>query len=245
MPARSARCLCLWPVLAVAALSAADFPQAEISNGPIHAKFYLPDPQRGYYRGTRFEWTGVIPSLQYAGHEYFGQWFEKYDPKTHDAIAGPVEEFRGKYGGLGYEEAKAGGTFVRIGVGVVRKPEEPEYRIFGTYDIVDAGKWKVRRGNGWIEFTHELKDGTGYAYTYRKTVRLAKGKPAMRIEHVLRNRGRKTIETEQYDHNFFVMDRQPTGPDFTVRFPFDVRAKADLKDLAKVADGRACSWPAG
>ena len=25
------------------------YPQAEISNGPIHARLYLPDPQNGYY----------------------------------------------------------------------------------------------------------------------------------------------------------------------------------------------------
>src|SRR5689334_23225472 len=123
-------------LLAGGILAAADFPEAEISNGSIRATLRLPDPARGYYRGTRFDWSGVISSLQYKGHEYFGQWFEKYDPKTHDAIMGPVEEFRTGDAGLGYDEARTGGTFIRIGVGVVRKPEEPQYRQFNTYDIV-------------------------------------------------------------------------------------------------------------
>jgi len=69
------------------------FPQTEISNGLIHAKIYLPDLHEGYYRGSRFDWSGNIASLDYNGHNYFGQWFSKYDPEIHDAIMGPVEEF--------------------------------------------------------------------------------------------------------------------------------------------------------
>jgi hypothetical protein len=78
-------------LLLTGVVMAAEFPEAEISNGRIQAKFYLPDAERGYYRGTRFDWSGSIYSLQCNGHEYFGKWFEKYDPKIHDAITGPVE----------------------------------------------------------------------------------------------------------------------------------------------------------
>jgi len=68
-------------------------PQVAISNARIHAQLYLPDSQSGYYQGTRFEWSGVISSLEWNGHSCFGQWFQRYDPKLHDAITGPVEEF--------------------------------------------------------------------------------------------------------------------------------------------------------
>src|SRR5439155_22857076 len=37
---------------------------------------------------------------------------------------------------------------------------------------------------------------------------------------------------------FFVMDGQPTGPSSSVRFGFEARAKEDLKDLAKLEDGK-------
>src|SRR6266704_1469151 len=95
-------------------LCAQEFPQAEISNGLVRARLYLPDPAKGYYRATRFDWAGVIPRLEFKGHTYFGQWFEKYDPKIHDAIIGPVEEFVTNNLPLGYEEAQPGGTFLRI-----------------------------------------------------------------------------------------------------------------------------------
>jgi hypothetical protein len=212
----------------------ADAPTAEISNGEVRAKFYLPDPEKGYYRGTRFDWSGVIPSLEYKGHQYFGQWFDQYDPKLHDAIMGPVEEFRTNESGLGYAEAKVGGTFIRIGVGTVRKPEEPAYQMFKTYEIVDGGKWSTRKGADWIEFTHRLHDDSGYAYIYTKRVRLAKGKPELLIEHTLKNVGKKAIDTTQYDHNFFVIDSQTTGPDVTIEFPFTPKPDRDLKGLAQI-----------
>src|SRR5580658_6425139 len=113
--------------VAIAAAHAADPPQAEISNGVLRAKLYLPDAANGYYRATRFDWSGVVASLEYQGHKYFGVWFPKYDPKLHDSITGPVEEYRTGISALGYDDAKAGDTFVRIGVGLLKKPAEARF----------------------------------------------------------------------------------------------------------------------
>jgi hypothetical protein len=219
-----------------AVLMAAGYPEAEISNGLIRARLHLPSPGNGSYQGTRFDWSGIIYSLQYSGHEYFGQWYEKHDPKIHDAITGPVEEFRTNEAGLGYSEAPAGGTFVRIGAGVVRKPDEHAYQLFKTYEIVDPGKWSIRKGADWIEFTQRLRSPDGYAYEYRKTVRLLKGQPRMVLEHTLRNTGKRAIETTQYNHNFFVIDGETVGPDIAVKFGFDAKPARDLKGLATVRD---------
>ncbi len=42
----------------------------------------------------------------------------------------------------------------------------------------------------------------------------------MWIEHSLRNQGSRPIQTSVYDHNFLVLDKQPTGPGFTITLPF-------------------------
>jgi hypothetical protein len=212
----------------------ADAPQAEIASQSIRAKLYLPDASDGYYRATRFDWSGVIASLEWKGHNYFGKWFDRYDPKINDAITGPVEEFQTNGSALGYDEAKAGETFVKIGVGVLRKPDEPRYRQFATYEIVDNGKWSVKRGPDWIEFAQELTGPSGYAYVYRKALRLAQDKPVLTLEHSLKNTGRKPIETNVYEHNFYMLDGQPSGPDIAVAFPFPVEPLADLKGLAEI-----------
>jgi hypothetical protein len=234
---------CLVPLLIVAGAMAQgigeppDAPYAGISSQLIHARLYLPDAERGYYRATRFDWSGIVASLTFEGHTYFGRWFDVYDPKLHDSITGPVQEF---VTGLGYDEAPAGGTFVKIGVGVLRKPANPPARGFFTYEIVDHGKWTVTVRTDAVDFLHEVSDpASGYGYRYKKTVSLTKNQPRMVLDQSLESTGRRVIETEMYDHNFFVIDNQPSGPDFEVTFPFEVTGSTtDLRGTAEVRSNR-------
>jgi hypothetical protein len=221
--------LALAGTLSAAQSAPAAYPEAEISNGQIRARLYLPDAAAGYYRATRFDWSGVVASAEWSGHSYFGKWYARpHDPKGHDAITGPVEEFDS----VGYDEATPGDLFVRIGVGAIRRPDEPAYRRFSTYDIADTGTWTVNRGSDRIEFVHALGDSNGYAYVYRKTVRLD-GRTLV-LDHSLRNTGRKVIATTVYNHDFFMLDNQPTGPDVVVRFPFEPKAVASLNGMAEI-----------
>lgn len=190
-------------------------PNSVIKSKFISARLLLPDVQNGYYRGTRFDWSGVISDLTYNGHSFFGKWFEKYNPTLHDAIMGPVEEFAP----LGFNEAAPGENFVMIGIGSVKKPDNKSHDRFGYYEIVDPGKWEVKEKDDQIEFKHKLYTDE-YSYDYAKTVRVLKDQPVLEISHILKNTGRKAILTDVYNHNFFVFDNQPVGPDFFVDFPF-------------------------
>ena len=218
--------------LRVAFCHAAD--TADISNGIIHAKLLLPDPEHGYYRGSRFDWSGVIESLTYKGHNYFGKWFEGYDPTLHDTIMGPVEEFRGDEGALGYNEAQPGRYFIKIGVGILRKPDDQPYNFARRYEIANGGMRVVRPEADRVYFSHELNNGDGTAYLYQKVVRLVARKPELIIEHSLKNTGHKVIETSVYNHDFYVIDGQPTGPDFHVKFAFKPTAPELPKDAAEI-----------
>ena len=234
-------------------LMANEFPQTEISNGKLRVKLYLPDPKNGYYRGTRFDWSGVIASLEYDGHNYYGPWFDRIDPAVHDyvfkgtevvagaasAISGPVEEFQTNDAALGWGEAKAGGTFIKIGVGVLRKVGA-SYDAYTLYEIVDPGKRTVKLHSDSVEFTQELTDpSSGYGYVYRKIVRLKEGKPEMVLEHSLKNIGRRTIHSTVYNHNFLVLDKQPPGPDFSISVPFQIHPTQPSDErLAKAQENR-------
>jgi hypothetical protein len=193
----------------------AEFPEATITNGLIEARLYLPDPKHGYYRGARFDWSGVMPSLSYNNHTYFGEWFELYNPTLHDAIVGPVDAFDP----IGYADATPGDTFLKVGIGTLAKPDEKTYHFATPYKILDPGRWRVKKNKDQIEFVHQ-HSWKGIRYVYTKVVRLTPGKPELVLEHTLKNTGTQVIETNVYNHNFFVIDRQPTGPDFTVTFPF-------------------------
>jgi len=224
-------------------------PQADITNGEIRVKLDLPDARRGYYRGARFDWSGVIAALEYKGHWYYGPWYNRIDSRVHDfqwegaeivastcsGITGPVEEFQSNHHALGFDEAKVGGTFIKIGVGVLRKDSE-EYDFVRQYEMVDPGRWTVKTHRDSVEFTQELTDpASGYGYVYRKTVRLVAGKPEMMLEHHLRNTGSRIIRTSVYNHNFLVLDHAATGPDFSITLPFQIHSQnPPPKELAEI-----------
>ena len=232
-------------------LHAADFPQIEISNGFLRVKIDLPDAKNGYYRGTRFDWSGMIHSLIFQGHEYYGPWFERVDPKVHDfayqgseivacpstAAVGPAEEFvTADTQPLGYHEAAPGGTFVKIGVGALRKPDDSKYDRFRLYEIVEGSNWSVRRRGDSVQFTQRV-NAAGFGYVYEKTVSLERDKAEMRIAHRLRNTGAKPIETNVYNHNFLRIDGEAPGPDYHIEFPFALAQPAPSSPL-EVRSGR-------
>jgi len=216
------------------ALPPANPPEARITNGQITAKLYLPNAENGYYRSTRFDWSGAMYSLTYKGHEYYGAWYDKIDPTVINwvhrdglvvsgpcsALMGPANEFQKP---LGFDTAKVDGTFIKIGVGVLRKTEGP-YNTYKPYPVLNPGKWTIIKSRNQIVFTQELSDpDSGYGYIYRKTMRLENGKPELTIEHSLKNTGKLVIDSNVYNHNFVVLDHQPPGPDFTFRVPFPIR----------------------
>ncbi len=198
---------------------ASQFPHADITNGIVHARFYLPDTAAGYYRSTRFDWSGVMPVLEYRGHSFCGQWFPRYAPTLHDAIVGPVESFQP----LGFDQASAGGSFTEIGVGALTRPDSSRYSPFRYYPIRNSGVWKVKTSKAGIRFRQTLA-GDAYSYVYTKTITLTKGKPELVIAHALRNTGRQPIVSDVFDHNFFVTDNQSLAPGFVLKFAFPVTA---------------------
>lgn len=207
-------------------------PRTTISNGILTAEMLLPDETLGYYQGTRFDWSGVIESLKFSGHEYFGKWFDKYDPKIHDAIVGPVDDFLP----VDCENAKPGENFLKIGIGVINKPDNEPWTFTRTYPVTDYGKWKVKAKTDQVQFIHILKDKK-YMYEYEKNVRLLKDKPVMVLTHSFKNKGKSTIETLVYNHNFFVINNKMVGPGYSAEFPFKISgvfrdgpALVDIKD---------------
>ncbi len=232
--------------------SASD-PQVRITNGHIRANVYLPDARLGFYRGTRFDWSGVISRLHCEGHEYYGPWFTLRDPSVADfifdgpaivagaqsAITGPAEEFVLPQG---YEEAKAGETFVKIGVGALRKSDDAPYSCYHDYEITDAGSWASESSQSSITFTHQLDvNAGGYGYVYQKKLSLGPDTPELIIEHWLQNTGRVALQTAHYNHNFLTLDHEPTGANLIITFPFQVSGE-DLDPGFVKADGKRVSY---
>jgi hypothetical protein len=221
-------------------------PTVSLANGELHAKVYLPDAKNGFYRGTRFDWSGVIYSLQFAGHDYYGPWFTKTDLAVHDfiydgeditagpcsAITGPVDEFKP----LGWDEAKPGGTFIKIGIGALRKTENAVYDNYHLYEIADGGRWHVSHKKDSLQFTQVLNDASsGFGYEYHKVVELTTGQPQMILRHTIKNTGSRAIHTSVYNHNFLVLDGKPTASGIVIKLPFQIESPgSEDKSLAEV-----------
>ncbi len=225
-----------------------DHPKALISNGKVNVMVFLPDAQNGFYRAARFDWSGVVGCAELNGHTFFGEWFNQYDPMRNDAITGPVEEFRsagkdghigpkGEYAvqatAIGYDEAKPGELFLKPGVGVLRKISDAPYQFGAAYPIVDGGKWTSEVKSRSVTFRQVLNGPDGYAYVYEKVLSLDKDS-TMTLEHRLKNTGKKVIDTYVYDHDFFMLDKKPTGPGMTVHFAFPPKPIDPIGDAAKI-----------
>jgi hypothetical protein len=230
------------------------YPEAVITNGQIQARLALPDVDRGFYRSTRFDWSGIITSLEYQGHRYYGPWFTASEPPVRDfiyrdadivagaqsSVMGPAEEFSQPQG---FDTAKAGETFVKIGVGVLRKPDGGNYSAFASYELVDHGTWSVRTARDAVAFEQTVNDSvSGYGYIYGKSVQLMSGRPEMTITHSLRNTGRLRLDSRQYNHNFLVLDGAPIGADMAITLPFPIQTTQPLDPALATIHGREIAY---
>ena len=237
------------PGSACANLLHMDHPHVTIRSGKTEAVLFLPDAKNGYYRATRFDWSGIVACVSYNGHKFFGEW-TSYDPMKNDAITGPVEEFRTDNGvmghyppssplttihteAIGYDDAKVGEDFLKPGIGMLRKTSDKPYGS-GSLSPIDEGAdtwtWKVTKDS--VAFTQTIKGSRGYAHVYTKVVTLSDD--GLTLAHTLKNTGTKMIDTKVYDHDFFIFDDQPAGPGMVMRFKFPPRSVDPMTDMVKI-----------
>jgi hypothetical protein len=221
-------------------------PQVQIQNKQLTLIIYPPDPTDGFYKGTRFDWSGVIGDLEFGGHHLYQPWFASTDPTVRDfvykdasiiaapnsAMTGPVEEFQTP---VGYDTAKPGENFLKIGVGILRKGDDTPYQFGKHFDLVDGGKWTVTKTKTSVTFQQVLGDSSSdYGYIYTKTIRLVGDTGSLVIEHHLKNTGKLPLKSKLYDHNFLTMDGLSVGTAYSITVPY----KLDPKRLPDVRFAR-------
>jgi hypothetical protein len=210
------------------AAARAGYPVTNLSSGRLKAWMYLPQSQTGYYRGTRFDWSGLVSRVEYGGHSFFCEFKQEHDPLNHDDICGTAEEF-GIESPPSYAETKAGEAFIKIGIGVLEKTDDSAYAFWKRYRIQKPGSWNTVTEPGKMTFHQDLQGPNGWSYDYTKTVELAADVPELRIKGRLKNTGTKTIDTDHYGHNFSRIDDVPAGTNYTLEFPFAPRLGPDSK----------------
>jgi hypothetical protein len=119
-------------------------------------------------------------------------------------------------------------------VGLIEKPDEEEYSFRNYYKLLDHGTWTLDHGEDWISFRHELNTDMGYSYIYEKRIQLKAD--GFVIAHKLQNTGELPIETDQFNHNFFMIDGEPSGQAFSISFPYPVSTEDDHKGFVELKD---------
>lgn len=224
-------------------------PHFDLSNGIVSVKVFLPG-ENGFYRGTRFDRTGVVAHATFRGQDYGQPWFSSYSPYVRDfawknghvtvstvsAAAGPAEDFAP----AGYDEAGNGARFLKIGVGVMTRDVRP-YDFVHPYPVVNEGTRTASHGKASARLTHTIADRqSGFGYSYAKTVRLVPGKAEMVIEHVLTNTGKRDIVTSVYCHNFMTLS--PGDENVAITAPFDIKTDRPLTPGAAAVQGRTLRY---
>ncbi|MBI4978391.1 MAG: discoidin domain-containing protein [Spirochaetes bacterium] len=192
------------------------YPIAVISNGRITATVYLPDPTNGHYLASRFNRSSMAASVIYDGHHFFGNFIQPHSPDATEGASGFAEEFSTP---VGYDAAAPGGTFLKIGVGVLIKPDTKPYDFNRAYAISDGGRWAVNIGTSSISFSHYISSGP-YQYHYRRRMSLSNA--TVIITHELSNSGFTALASSHYAHNFILIDGKAIDSAYEAGYNFNM-----------------------
>jgi len=201
-------------------------PTALLTEKNCSAVVYLPDAKNGFYRSTRFDRGSMMRSLACNGMEFFTEWRH---PDTYPEInngAGPSEEFdfglEGATTPPGYDEAKIGEEFLKIGVGWLRKKTDTPYMPFFPLEVVDEGVWHYERLSvSSVRIIHTTDPSRKYAYRLTRTITIKADPARLIIERELFNTGSATIKTSHYCHNFIRLSSE-AGTVCRLTLPFTI-----------------------
>jgi len=175
------------------------------------------------YHGTRFDWTGFITQVTLhsseSSHPHTFCVPESLQPGHGTGGIGLCNEW-GNDLAVGYADALPGDLFAKLGIGLLRRPDETAYNFFRPYEIAQQFPIEVETAADQAVFTVQPLDCRGYAVRLRKAITLRGNQ--VEIAYQLENVGRQPIVTNEYVHNFCGIDRHPMGPDYRLRLPYPV-----------------------
>lgn len=187
------------------------------------------------YTGSRFDWTGFITKVVLDGKHTFCA-PESQIPGEGSGGFGFCNEF-GIHTPIGYDDAKPGEKFHKLGTGLLTRPDESNYFFFDKYKVTPY-PITIESDSKHVRFEIEPVKCGDYAVHMIKEVSVDEN--AMIIKYSLKNVGSKPIQTEEYCHNFISIDNNPTGPDYVLKFPYPAKSEK-TPDVLNVS-GNEISW---
>lgn len=170
------------------------------------------------YRGSRFDWSGFVTQVTLDKEHTFCV-SESLQQGVGTGGIGLCCEF-GLQQPTGYDDARIGEQFPKLGVGLLTKTDDEPYLAQRPYAVQPFDS-RVESDAASLRFFIEPKPCRGYAVRQMKTLRLEEN--FLVVEHELRNVGSRAIHTNEYCHNFVAINRQPLGPEYRLRLASEIR----------------------
>ncbi|MFZ5987233.1 MAG: hypothetical protein ACOYWZ_08950 [Bacillota bacterium] len=187
------------------------------------------------YSGSRFDWTGFVTKVV-LDDSYSYCVPESLISGEGSGGLGFCNEF-GITTPIGYDDAKPGDKFPKLGAGLLTRPDESDYFFFDKY-VVTPFPVKISTDIDTAVFKIDPLDCNGYAVKMVKKISLSEN--TLIIDYHLENVGTKYIKTEEYCHNFIAVNNNSIGPGYMLKFPYDI--KSDEVPEVMTLKGNTISW---
>ncbi|MCX7774402.1 MAG: hypothetical protein N2376_14985, partial [Clostridia bacterium] len=176
----------------------------KISSGRLEVELSRPG---SFYSGSRFDWTGFITEIIFdKTHRFCAD--ESRRPGYGSGGRGLCNEF-GIHEPIGYDEARVGEYFPKLGVGLLKRYSEEPYNFYKPYEV-SPFEFEVETRPDSVVFLAKPHACNGYAAQIRKEISVADNR--MEVRYTLDNTGTKPIDTTEYLHNFVNPDGEGIGP---------------------------------
>ena len=187
-----------------------------LNNNDLEIKIDLPHEN---YKSSRFDWTGKIVDIKFKNVKLAG--IENLNYQNKNLIGkGLYNEF-GIDSALGFEEAKIGEWFHKIGVGLLKKTNS-NYAFDTAYEIAPA-TFRISTSKNSVLIDCISPTANGYSYELQKEILLEDN--SFSVSYRLTNTGIKKIKTDEYVHNFLNINNDLIGKNYYLHFPFELKPK--------------------
>lgn len=130
----------------------------------------------------------------------------------------------------GYNEGSNGSSFLKIGVGILRRNSSP-YNFSSNYEVVELAQTTTTWESDRAHFVQTLS-GTANGYSCQLEEDVIVKNDSILMNYVLTNTGTKTFTTEQYLHNFLTFSQKNVGPNYRVYFPYQMVTSPKVQEWA-------------
>jgi len=138
------------------------------------------------------------------------------------ASGGLPDEFGIKGTGvLGFDEAADGGSFIKIGVGRLRRTTAKPYNFAERYPVLEAFPIVIKTAtrDTLVVAQSGTSDALPWRYYYEKTYQVTPGNQ-LTISYLFTNLGAQPIEFEHYNHHWFTLGGTRVGPTYRLSTGF-------------------------